>query len=924
MSCDSHCPKPAAFPLAIFNRPALPRINYRIGAYGEMRAHMLGLIDRAPALAAWTHRGSDDPGIALVESMAVVGDILSLYQDNYANEAYLRTATLDTSVTGLVRLLGYRPAPGLGGHARFALAVKGAQPVTVPAGLALDATLEGTSKPATFETRTEITAVPALSEFHLHRPRRVPPIVNGMQVFQLGAADGVTLKPGDKLMVGLALGLSDNAAYGSTQVMEVEKVWEAFGLRYVQTKGHLESLQPVQPNQPTQPVLTLQTPQSLQAFQTFATVQPVQTVQPGQILQGPPALQAGLGWLSPSSTPRLVAWKLGGSFQHFGHASPPSRLVVDAATGRATQQAVSYSRVLDARHSAEASSPLAARQLPLDGQLKDMAPGISVLVVAKLATSTRASPSSSPRQRVLLRRVQQVEAASLTWGALSGPATMLTLDQDLAINEGSLTLRYTDIRSLAVHAVQGEAFELRAAPVNTSASSGVTLDFYGTAADAQALQARTLLMREPAGPATARVQRVRRHTSGEPRFELTLDRTVSYALYPHENPLVPVHGNLVEASEGKHQPDTALGDGDARATFQTFALPKAPLTYLLDPTATPPQRPEIEVRVNGLLWQRVESFYDSGPRDLHYIVRQAEDGSSLVQFGDGVTGARLPSGKGNVVATYRSGSGSRGPLKPDTSVSAKPRFAGFDQALLHEPVTGGAAPEPATSVRLAAPATMHSLGRIVSLSDCESEAQSLPGVLKARASWALVDGASVLMLTVLTDGLASADRQALEGALRSAFAARGPARFALQLRLGNRLFAEVALRVGYSAALRTADLLPALHTALGTSPDELALDDLPTGGLFDWRQRQFGQDVHGSQVVGRVQNVPGVAWVALQRLAPRDARRLPATLAAGPGPELAALSPVALPATQRRLACPGHSLLALHAENLAIEWVPVA
>jgi predicted phage baseplate assembly protein len=917
MSCDNHCPKPAAFPLAIFNRPALPRINYRIGAYGEMRAHMLGLIDRAPALAAWTHRGSDDPGIALVEGMAVVGDILSLYQDNYANEAYLRTATLDSSVTGLVRLLGYRPAPGLGGHARFALAVKGAQPVTVPAGLALDATLEGTSKPATFETRTEITAVPALSEFHLHRPRRVPPIVNGMKVFQLGAADGVTLKPGDKLMVGLALGPSDNAAYGSTQVMEVEKVWEAYGLRYVQTKGQMEALQPVQP---LQPVLSLQTPQTLQAFQTFATLQPAQTVQPGQILQGPPGLQTGLGFLSPSSTPRLVAWKLGGLFQHFGHATPPSRLVVDAATGRATQQAVPFGRVLDASHSADASSPIAARQLPLEGALKDIAPGISVLVVAKLGTSPRAIP----RQRVLLRRVQQVDAASMSWGAQSGPATVLGLDQHLAITESGLQLRHTDIRSMTVHAVQGEAFELRAAPVNTSATSGVTLDFYVTAADAQALLARTLLMREPTGPATAQVQRVRRQASGEPRFELTLDRSVSYALYPHDHPLVPVHGNLVEASEGKHQPDTALGDGDARATFQTFALPKAPLTYLLDPTATPPQRPEIEVRVNGLLWQRVESFYDSGPRDLHYIVRQAEDGSSLVQFGDGVTGARLPSGKGNVVATYRSGSGSRGPLKPDTSVSAKPRFAGFDQAYLHEPVTGGAAPEPATSVRLAAPATMHSLGRIVSLSDCESEAQSLPGVLKARASWALVDGASVLMLTVLTDGLASADRQALEGALRSAFAARGPARFALQLRLGNRLFADVALRVGYSAALRTADLLPALHAALGTSPDELALDDLPTGGLFDWRQRQFGQDVHGSQVVGRVQNVPGVAWVALQRLAPRDARRLPATLAAGPGPELAALSPVALPATQRRLACPGHSLLALHAENLAIEWVPVA
>jgi predicted phage baseplate assembly protein len=590
--------------------------------------------------------------------------------------------------------------------------------------------------------------------------------------------------------------------------------------------------------------------------------------------------------------------------------------VVDGSTGRASQLNVSYDRVLNASQVAEVAPAIAPKQLPLEGQVRDIAAGITVLVVANLATSATATP----RKRVLARGVLQVDAASMSWGAQSGAATVLTLDSDLAIVEASSNLRHSDIRGIVVHAAQGAAFELSAVPVATPAASGSTLDFYGTSDDAQALFERTLLMLEPAGPASARVQRVRRRTSGEPRFEITLDRSVDYTLYPHDEPGVEIFGNLVDATEGKSEPapdaEAVLGDGDARVEFQTFAIAKAPLTYRLDPTAVPVQVPELQVRVNGVLWIRVESFYDSGPLDAHYIVRQADDGKSYVQFGDGITGARLPSGKGNVTAQWRSGSGSRGPLKAGAGVSATPRFAGFDKVFLHEPVTGGAAPEPASSVRLAAPASMHSLGRIVSLADCESEAQALPGVLKARAGWVLVDGASVLTLTVLTDGLTTADRSALDAALRSAFASRGPARFALQLRIGNRLFADVALRIGYDARLRTADLLPLVQKALGTSNDDIALDDGPTGGLFDWRERQFGQDVHGSQVVGRVQNVAGVGWVELQKLAPRTAVQRSAGASF--------VSPVPLPAVQRRLRCPGTSLLALHADNLAIEWVPVS
>ncbi|MGZ5207232.1 MAG: hypothetical protein ACXWCI_20120, partial [Caldimonas sp.] len=102
MTCEHDCARDPAFPRAIFNRPGLDAIDYRIGDYIAMRAHILAQIDADPALAGWTHRLPDDPGIALVEAAAIVGDILALYQETYANEAYLRTAQWRDSVAELV------------------------------------------------------------------------------------------------------------------------------------------------------------------------------------------------------------------------------------------------------------------------------------------------------------------------------------------------------------------------------------------------------------------------------------------------------------------------------------------------------------------------------------------------------------------------------------------------------------------------------------------------------------------------------------------------------------------------------------------------------------------------------------------------------------------------------------------------------
>jgi hypothetical protein len=113
--------------------------------------------------------------------------------------------------------------------------------VTVPQGFGFKAQLDGAPKPANFETSTPVTAYLGLSEFHFYRPRHTPSIVNGTDTFVVsGAADAVSLKAGDKLMVGVAR--TDDSSLDHSQVLVVDKTWVSFGLRYVKTKGAITCL----------------------------------------------------------------------------------------------------------------------------------------------------------------------------------------------------------------------------------------------------------------------------------------------------------------------------------------------------------------------------------------------------------------------------------------------------------------------------------------------------------------------------------------------------------------------------------------------------------------------------------------------------------------------------------------------------------
>jgi hypothetical protein len=214
-------PRPERAP-AVFNRPGLAALDYRIGTYGTLLRRMLRRIadwsppedERRRPLAGLTTRGLDDPAIALLDSWAVVGDVLTFYQERIANEGYLRTATERRSVLELAREIGYELNPGVAASTHLvweveqSFAIAGQTPpgmspppreVTLPRGTKVQSMPGQDEMPQTFETSSELVA---RSDLNALRPRlTVPqPVSLGSRVLYVeGIASGFVR--GDRVLI---------------------------------------------------------------------------------------------------------------------------------------------------------------------------------------------------------------------------------------------------------------------------------------------------------------------------------------------------------------------------------------------------------------------------------------------------------------------------------------------------------------------------------------------------------------------------------------------------------------------------------------------------------------------------------------------------------------------------------------------------
>jgi hypothetical protein len=226
-----------------------------------------------------------------------------------------------------------------------------------------------------------------------------------------------------------------------------------------------------------------------------------------------------------------------------------------------------------------------------------------------------------------------------------------------------------------------------------------------------------------------------------------------------------LRGNVVRVDHGETVVGEVVGDGDRTVRFPTFPLAKDPLTHVVDPTATGGVRPELKLDVGGVRWHRRDLLFGAGPDERVYEVLQDVDGTAVVRFGDGRTGALLPSGRANVTATYRQGLGVAGRLRAGQLETALDRPTGFDRVVNPLPTTGGSDPDGPEDVRERAPTTVRTFDRAVSLTDLADLAKELPTVAKAYATWVWDGVERVVVVTVVGPDatvLSSGDRLDLQ------------------------------------------------------------------------------------------------------------------------------------------------------------------
>ena len=320
----------------------------------------------------------------------------------------------------------------------------------------------------------------------------------------------------------------------------------------------------------------------------------------------------------------------------------------------------------------------------------------------------------------------------------------------------------------------------------------------------------------------------------------------------YDRATLAVYGNVVRATHGESVVGEALGSGDASQPNQRFALKKTPLTHVSAAIATGAEA-ELELRVDGLTWRRVESLYGLDARSESYVLRLADDGEATVLFGDGTSGSRLPSGSENVTATYRIGLGPEGAVRAGTLSLLQTRPLGVRAVTNPLAATGSAPPEALTEARSSSPRTVLTLDRIVALRDFEDFAAAFAGIGKALATELRLGERLLGHLTVAAAG----GRPVVPGSdldvnLRAALdRVRAPTREVLVASYEAVPF-RVGARICTDPRRERAVVLQGVREALVAA--------------FAFERRRFAEPVTAAEVVTVAHRVEGVVAVDLDRL----------------------------------------------------------
>ena len=336
------------------------------------------------------------------------------------------------------------------------------------------------------------------------------------------------------------------------------------------------------------------------------------------------------------------------------------------------------------------------------------------------------------------------------------------------------------------------------------------------------------------------------------------------------------HGNLIEVFQGEVRDEVFETPSDAM-TPGAFAyersekygalcrLPPGLLAYRDTPVGGEvPPRSTIDLKVQTTAgtdsWdERPDLIHsdDSDEQGDHFVVETDELGSSLVRFGDGVNGKRLPD-NARVLIRYQEAFGPDGNVGADsiTRITAGPPFLTQASCWNAFDLTDGRAPEPVEKILRRVPEMFRFRQlRAVTLADYVRRAEELPEVSRAAAAY----GWTGSWRTV-----------------RIAIDPKGTTTLGANLRKTLALHLDALRLIGEDLEIRPPIFVPLeIHVALCVAPEywpedlrflieqEFSTGFTPDGRLafFNPDNWTFGQAIYASQVLGRLQAMPGVEHV---------------------------------------------------------------
>jgi hypothetical protein len=738
-------------PRRISNPSGLTSIDYRVGDFTTFRHALLHARDGETALADWHPTTDGDLALQLLEWWAYLADVLVFYNERALHEGLLRTAVLPDDVRRVVRLLGYRPRPGIAATGVVAALADSPRPFVLERGFPIQAGSGGSKPPQIFEVDEDIEI--GLLGRPLPASARLPRLAGRATTAPPNAWSGYAERVEGRLLnfvpaqasklmevlparAGVAFPVAFHGLVTNTQALDtvlfLKRDWNGETSGY--TLAVVNTLKPFW-DPSGRPI-------------TVATLTPGRDLPNRNDYRVLKATKHAHLWLYHERYPGMKTPSPAGGFL---------QALAFVVTGGLLAGAPSTAAFEDPHVLASKGTQGVAH---LEAITRGLNPGdlmlleqtvVPTLLPLTLVDVVRLRGSfdlllQNHGHTTLLTRVagyseliwyaNPPESDRVGQGPPIGPPSHGLLSAGAApIPIPHSEIRFHDSEDLAAR-MSGDDLLIRFVVVHFGWQE------VGEVIDDATIGAVSGVSRQTTTPTVSPAPGVPTDAALPVLIEDSTGAGVPAALgntNPEGPPLLsPLRAllNLLPVSRGQTVAREIIGSGDPMVKHQEFELQRWPLTYLTDtgPRSMNGYRSTLRIRVDDIEWHEVASFYEQPSDARVFVTREDDQQRTRVRFGDGELGARLPAGVDNVAATYRFGSGAEVPLIGSLTTILRPQ-----QGLqaIRNPIApgGGADPDPPDQIRRYAPDSVLTFGRAVSGDDYIAIAAQTPGVSRASARW---------------------------------------------------------------------------------------------------------------------------------------------------------------------------------------------